>query len=155
MTLIEPLESDAPRIDPSVARRVALGMIALIACGAIAVLSLRKQAGPPPAEISGDALLVQGREVYLSRCGSCHGEKGKGDGPIAKGLTGRPVGDLTVPHWKHGDRLDQVREVIALGVPNTNMAGWGRFLEPEDLRAVTAYVYWIAGRSIPDELRKP
>ena len=98
---------------------------------------------------------MKGREVFLARCISCHGQKGKGDGPISKGLQGKPVGDLTAKNWKYGDRADQVRDVIALGVPNTNMSAWNRTLDEESLRAVTAYVFVLAGREVPAELRKP
>ena len=48
---------------------------------------------------------MTGRAIYLDRCKSCHGEGGKGDGPLAKGLSGPPVGDLTDDVWKHGDTL--------------------------------------------------
>ncbi len=149
------LENDAPGIDPAVARRIGFGMIGLVALGAVALLLLRKPPEPPPPEIASDPLLLGGREVFLSRCISCHGQKGKGDGPIAKSLTGKPVGDLTAAHWKHGDKAEQVRAVIALGVPNTNMTAWGRTLSEEELKGVTAYVFFLAGREMPPELRKP
>ncbi len=153
--MTETTENDEPGIHPVVARRVAFGMVGLLLMGLAAIFALRKSASPPPVEIASDPFLVQGREVFLGRCASCHGEKGKGDGPIAKGLKGKPVGDLTAGRWKHGDRLEQVREVIALGVPDTNMSAWGRALGDEDLRAVTAYVYVVAGREVPAQLRKP
>ena len=148
-------ESGARSLDKSAARNVGLAIAGLIGLAIVAFLALVPKVGPPPAEIASDPLLVKGREVYLDRCVSCHGEKGKGDGPIAKGLKGSPVGDLTAPRWKHGDTPAQVREVIALGVPSTNMAAWGRTLGAENLRAVTAYVYFLAGRPVPEELRKP
>jgi len=148
-------ENDAPGIDPAVARRVILGMLGLMVGGAVVVFSMRKSFDPPPPEIASDPFLMKGREVFLARCISCHGQKGKGDGPISKGLQGKPVGDLTAKNWKYGDRADQVRDVIALGVPNTNMSAWNRTLDEESLRAVTAYVFVLAGREVPAELRKP
>jgi mono/diheme cytochrome c family protein len=35
-----------------------------------------------------------GKNEYLRSCASCHGETGKGDGPVAKSLP-KPPGDLT------------------------------------------------------------
>ncbi len=142
-------------IDPVASRRIFLGMLALLAGAAAAIGVFRRGAGPPPAAIAGDPLLVEGREVYLSRCVSCHGEAGRGDGPIARGLAGPPVGDLSDAVWKHGDRPDQVAAVVARGVRDTAMPGWEGVLRPRQIRAVTAYVYHLAGRPAPEALRKP
>jgi mono/diheme cytochrome c family protein len=35
------------------------------------------------------------------------------------------------------------------------MDGWGRVLDPPELKAVAAYVYFLAKRAVPEELRKP
>ena len=35
------------------------------------------------------------------------------------------------------------------------MDGWGNVLDPPQIRAVTAYVYYLAKRPVPDELRLP
>ena len=105
--------------------------------------------------MAGDPLLAQGRTIFLGRCATCHGNEGRGDGPIAGNLIGPPVGNLTDDEWKHGDRPDQVLAVIDKGVPNTRMEGWSRVLDPPELRAVAAYVYYLAKRPVPDELRKP
>jgi mono/diheme cytochrome c family protein len=157
--LQEPIEDPgtrpSPGIDPVAARRVGLGVIVLASLAGLAFVLLRKPPSPPPDEIAGDPLLKAGHAVYLDRCVSCHGPKGRGDGPIAKGLAGPPVGDLTDEAWKHGDRPEQVRGVIAVGVPKTSMPGWGRTLGPDDLRSVTAYVYHLSRREVPTSLRTP
>jgi cytochrome c oxidase cbb3-type subunit 3 len=139
--------------DSSASRWVFVGMIGLMAAGLIAYLALRRGIGPPPKEIAGDPLLVAGRAVYLSRCVSCHGPTGRGDGPIAKGLAGPPPRDFTSAHWKHGDRPDEALAVVSRGVPNTAMAGWFYALRPDEVKAVTAYVYHLGGRQVPAELR--
>jgi mono/diheme cytochrome c family protein len=42
---------------------------------------------PPP-----DAVLAElGREVFLRRCASCHGEDGRGDGPVSGALRTPPA----------------------------------------------------------------
>lgn len=140
-------------IDPAASQRVFLGMLALIAGGTLAFYIFRPAPPPPPPEISADPLLVQGREIYLDRCASCHGAEGKGDGPTARGLAGPPVGNLTDDVWKHGDRPDQVRSVIAAGVKDAQMPAWLSILGAEGVDAVAAYVYYLAGREVPRELR--
>jgi cytochrome c oxidase cbb3-type subunit 3 len=142
-------------IDPAAARAVAIGISVLIVAAVLVLSALRKPAAPPPPEVARDPLLKAGRAVYLDRCLSCHGLKGKGDGPIARSLSGPPVGDLSDDRWKHGDRPDQVRSVIAEGVKAAAMPGWKRSLSTSDVDAVTAYVYYLAGRDVPPELRKP
>jgi cytochrome c oxidase cbb3-type subunit III len=142
-------------IDPAVSRLIFLMMLGLMAGGFVAYRLLSQPPPPAPAEVASDSLLSQGRTIYLGRCATCHGNEGRGDGPIAGNLSGPPVGNLTDQEWKHGDRSDQVVAVIAKGVPNTRMEGWSRVLDPPDLRAVAAYVYYLAKRPIPDELRQP
>lgn len=44
-----------------------------------------------------EASLKRGREVWIKECASCHGEKGRGDGPGIKDLEVKP-GDLTDAH---------------------------------------------------------
>lgn len=39
-------------------------------------------------------VLAEGKKVYAKECQSCHGKKGKGDGPSAKDLD-IPAGDFT------------------------------------------------------------
>lgn len=144
-----------PAIDPVAMRRIFFALLLLLAVGVISYRLLRQPAGPPPADIAGDAFLVEGRSVFLSRCVSCHGASGRGDGPIAKGISGPPPGDLAVPSWKHGDRPEQVLGVVTRGVPGTSMAPWKDVLDARERRAVAAYVYYLARRPVPGELRAP
>ncbi len=140
-------------IDASASRLIFLAMLGVMAGGFVAFRMLSKSVGPPPPEIAKDALLTQGRAIYLVRCAACHGNEGRGDGPLAANLIGPPVGNLTDSEWKHGDRPDQVIAVIKEGVPNTRMDGWGRVLDPPEIKAVAAYVYYLAKVPVPQELR--
>jgi cytochrome c oxidase cbb3-type subunit III len=142
-------------IDTSASRLIFLAMLGVMAGGFVAFRMLSKPAGPPPPEVARDALLTAGRVIYLARCVACHGNDGRGDGPLAANLIGPPVGNLTDNEWKHGDRPEQVVGVIDKGVPNTRMDGWGRVLDPPEIKAVAAYVYYLAKRTAPEELRKP
>ena len=52
---------------------------------------------PQPASPEG---LERGHQLYLKHCGTCHGDKGRGDGPLARlhaQRTSRPPYDLTLP----------------------------------------------------------
>ena len=157
MSADDPSALDSPMagVDPTASRLIVLAMLVLIAGGVGAFRMLSKPPPPPPPEVAADALLTQGRAIYLGRCATCHGNLGRGDGPIAGHLIGPPVGNLTDDNWKHGDRPDQVLAVIGQGVPNTRMEGWSRVLDPPELRAIAAYVYYLAKRPVPDELRTP
>jgi cytochrome c oxidase cbb3-type subunit 3 len=141
-------------IDTSASRLIFLAMLGLLVAGFVAYRLLSKPVGPPPPEVANDPLLLQGRGIYVARCVACHGSDGRGNGPLAGSLVGPPVGDLTDQEWKHGDRPEQVLSVIAQGVPNTRMDGWSRVLDPPELKAVAAYVYYLAKRAVPEELRQ-
>jgi cytochrome c oxidase cbb3-type subunit III len=144
-----------PGIDPMPSKLIILAMLGLLAGGFIAFRVLSKPAGPPPPEVARDPLLAEGRVIYLARCVTCHGTDGKGDGPLAAQLIGPPVGNLTDDVWKHGDRPEQVLSVIGQGVPNTRMEGWSRVFDPPELKAVAAYVYFLAKHPVPEEVRRP
>jgi mono/diheme cytochrome c family protein len=150
-----PPDSFVSAIDPAASRLIFLMMLGLMVGGFVAFRLLSRPAPPAPPEVVGDPLLSQGRTIFLGRCATCHGNEGRGDGPIAGSLIGPPVGNLTDDQWKHGDRPDQVQAVIGKGVPGTRMDGWSHVLDPPELRAVAAYVYYLAKRPVPDELRKP
>ncbi len=132
---------------------VLLGMVSLIVAGILAYVVLRTDLGPAPADIANDSLLVEGRVLFLERCVSCHGESGRGDGPIAASLSGLPPGDLTDDEWKHGDRPQDVLTVINLGVQGTSMPGWRATFRTEQINAIAAYVYHLSGRTVPESLR--
>jgi cytochrome c oxidase cbb3-type subunit 3 len=131
-----------------------LAMLGLLAAGFLAFRLLSKPIPPPPPEVAAHAILSQGRLIYLARCTACHGVDGRGDGPLAGSLIGPPVGNLTDREWKHGDRPEQVLAVIGEGIRNTRMDGWSRVLDPPELNAVAAYVYYLAKQPVPEALRE-
>ena len=110
---------------------------------------------PAPACGSrGRFALLEGRSIYLSRCATCHGQEGRGDGPIAGSLLGPPVGNISDGKWKHGGKPEEVLGVISKGIEGTRMTGWGQVLEPSQLRAVTAYVFYLARQPVQAVLRQ-
>ncbi len=59
-----------------------------------------KKKSPIPAAAPS---LERGKALYVKECASCHGDKGKGDGPAAKDLEKHP-GDLTAAKmWDQTD----------------------------------------------------
>jgi Tol biopolymer transport system component/mono/diheme cytochrome c family protein len=98
-----------------------------------------------PGEVSGplnplkpDAqTILAGQKLYLANCATCHGTSGKGDGPVAAGLSPRPI-DFT-QHMLPGRHTDgQISLWIASGIPGTSMPAWGqRFTEAQIWQLVT------------------
>jgi mono/diheme cytochrome c family protein len=78
-----------------------------------------------------------GKNEYLRSCASCHGETGKGDGPVAKSLP-KPLGDLTklsknnngvFPISRVYDVIDGRMQVIMHGT--REMPVWGDVFRSE------------------------
>jgi Cytochrome c len=78
-----------------------------------------------------------GKDLYMLRCASCHGEGGKGDGPTAVALKNPPA-DLTKISKKHGETfpraevmqfIDGERPVPAHGP--RHMPVWGEVFRRE------------------------
>ena len=89
------------------------------------------------AESDNDALIAGGKDLFLRRCASCHGEGGKGDGPTAAVMKNPPA-DLTTISLKHGGQfpraelirfIDGERPVPAHGP--RHMPVWGEVFREE------------------------
>jgi mono/diheme cytochrome c family protein len=77
-----------------------------------------------------------GEEIFGRFCASCHGESGRGDGPVARMLT-VAVADLTTITRRYGEfPAARVRETID---------GRGAIIEAHGTRAmpVWGYEFWI------------
>jgi mono/diheme cytochrome c family protein len=90
---------------------------------------------------------AQGRKLYLTYCSSCHGDKGKGDGPAASSLPAKPA-DHT-----DGSVMNQLTdkflmEIISKGGgavgKSALMPAWGSQIKDQQLRDVIAYIRSIA-----------
>lgn len=162
------MDDDLDAMDAPDSGRSSAGMgrtlvvpLAVLGVLAVAVIAARSLLGPKPGEPGGpgdgspEAVIAEGRLLFESRCSSCHGNSGRGDGPIASSLQGPGPGDLTDDDWKHGDRPDQVVAVIAKGIPGTTMSGWESAFDEDQIRSLASYMYHLAGRDIPEELLSP
>ena len=130
-------------------------MVGLLSVAALAFVWVMQASPPPPTEIANDPVLVRGFQIYATRCVSCHGPTGRGDGPLAKSIAGPAPRNLVEDRWKHGDSADQVLAVLTSGIKDSAMPAWSGIYGQSDLKAVAAYVYHIAERAIPRQLRVP
>ena len=77
----------------------------------------------------------EGKKIFNMRCAACHGENGKGDGPLAKNFSPRPL-DFALPGFWQGDADKKISDAVTKGkgpMPPMN-------LSPEEIKAVTAYM---------------
>ncbi len=83
--------------------------------------------------------LLVGKNVYASRCVSCHGADGSGVvGP-----------NLTDDHYKNVKKLEDVARVIANGAANNAMPSWKTQLHPNEIVLTAAYVASLRGQHLP------
>jgi mono/diheme cytochrome c family protein len=87
----------------------------------------------PPDEIS----ISAGQAIYESRCSSCHGPDGRGDGPVGLSLD-PPLLDLAVHVPLHLDA--QLFTFIRDGIDGTSMAGFGDQLGATEIWNVINFV---------------
>ena len=102
----------------------------------------------PVSAFAGDA--EKGKAAYTANCMSCHGETGKGDGPVGAVLQPPPrdfsVGDFAFDTDGDGTKGSDtdLKGVIAKGAGafggNQMMAPWAGVLSDEDIDNVVAYV---------------
>jgi len=88
----------------------------------------------------------EGRELYAKlECASCHGERGRGDGPSAAALEdwrGRPLPppDFATRPFKRGQSADDVYLTLATGLDGTAMPAYAEAATPAELRDLAAWV---------------
>lgn len=127
-----------------------LRVFVLAAAVSIAMVASAAAAqGEIPPEVIED-----GRHAYVSLCSSCHGESGKGDGPMAPELSTKPI-DLTqiarqnkgqFPFWHVFNTIDGRTILRAHGGPEMPVWGsrsealYGKFPTREWMLAVTFYI---------------
>jgi mono/diheme cytochrome c family protein len=119
-----------------------------------AVLYARATVAPPlPADMRSlrnpfppdTASLARGREIYEQNCASCHGENGRGDGPLAASLRPRPA-DFRV-HMAAGHTDGELFTWLSRGVPGTAMPAFEGQLNETDRWHVVNYIRGFAPSS--------
>lgn len=106
-------------------------LLIALALGLLLLFCPGRPAAELPAASTDKERVALGRLSYLVHCASCHGESGRGDGPMARFLKLAPT-DLThlaasrqgrFPRTEVYEAIDGRREVRGHG-PGT-MPGWG------------------------------
>lgn len=95
----------------------------------------------PAARLASPDARRRGRELYLSHCALCHGERADGRG-VRRTLSSDPR-DFTAPAWRRRASPRQVYAVIRDGVPGTGMPTW-RGLDEAETWDLVAYVLSVA-----------
>lgn len=94
----------------------------------------------------------QGRPIFESRCASCHGPQGRGDGPQAPFLSPRPASLISAGTSVKTDA--ELLAVITNGKPRTSMPAWNGVLSEQERRDVLAYIRTLV-RFHPKPLTPP
>jgi mono/diheme cytochrome c family protein len=89
--------------------------------------------------------ILEGREVFLHLCASCHGVDAKGRGPVASSLKKHP-GDLTRISIKYGKFPTAKIRAVIIGDPLLPVHGpkqmpvWGGILKDPELANLLKYL---------------
>lgn len=81
-----------------------------------------------------------GKRVFGTYCVNCHGQSGKGDGPIGQSLV-PPAANLTLL-GKKSDK--EILRIIRKGRPGTAMPSWKNDLSSQEILDVLAYIRTLA-----------
>ncbi|MBI3242770.1 MAG: copper resistance protein CopC [Chloroflexi bacterium] len=118
---------------------------------ALALASVAVFYRPAPAEQTGRInpvaanadSVAEGKGYYTTLCVPCHGETGKGDGPVGLTLNPRPA-DLSL-HAVPGVHTDgKLFEWISNGYPGSVMPAFGQALTEEQLWHIVNYMRTLA-----------
>ncbi len=95
--------------------------------------------------------LALGKKIYAKTCASCHGESGKGDGPVSSALKQKPAAFSDLAHSKFYSDQGRVY-IIKKGIKDTLMPGWESTLSEKEIQVVYAYIRSL--RSSESEVKK-
>ncbi len=96
---------------------VASLLLVLAGCGGDAgkAPASAKPAAPAPESTAISAAdAAEAAQIFATRCFTCHGGKGQGDGPGSAGLTPQPR-DLTAPEWQKSVDDAHIEKIILYG----------------------------------------
>jgi len=102
----------------------------------------------PAAAAGGEAASAEARQIFESRCVTCHGPEGAGNGPASAGLT-PPPRNFQDPAWQKSVTDTHIEQIVQYGgaavgrspaMPsNPDLTG-----KPEVVAALRAYVRGLA-----------
>jgi len=92
------------------------------------------------APSTNQVVLIEGRQIFTTYCAPCHR-------PDGGGLVGPNLCD---DYWIHGSNyVDNVKTIIE-GVPAKGMLTWRGVLNPDQIKAVSSYIYTLRGTHPPN-----
>ena len=114
------------------------------------------------SSLTANAQLERGRKIYLRACAPCHGVRGDGKGPAARGFDPAPRnfrrGSFKFRTTVSGALpLDpDLQRTIREGVPGTEMPRWQGVLSDHDIAVVAKYIQTFSPLyADPDSLPLP
>ena len=115
-------------------------MAAHMKAGEIAAGGETVAASFPEEPSTDEAVLARGKEVYMANCLACHGPQGQG-------LVGPNLCD---DYYIHGAAFADYIRIVREGVLAKGMIAWEPVLSPDDLYAVTSFVFGLQGSNPPN-----
>jgi mono/diheme cytochrome c family protein len=105
-------------------------------------------AAPAAAPAGGAAAAAEATQIFDTRCFTCHGKQGAGDGPASAGLT-PPPRNLQDPAWQASVTDEHIRQIIqyggaAVGKSAAMPANPDLMSKPEVVEALRAHVRALA-----------
>lgn len=124
----------------------------LTACGGLMdepriVATLSPTDEPVIVRADSDPLLAQGAQLFAERCASCHGEFGRGDGPVIRAAQISAPPDFTQPSTMTIQGVQAIYDVVTAGRIELMMPPWEGVLTAAERQAVAAYVAALGGEA--------
>lgn len=125
--------------------RFRIRLYALALAGAAGLSAFAAPPEPAGFKLNGD--VERGRQVFLKRCATCHGQAGDGRGTLSASLKVKPT-DFTAQgalarrsDWEVYVVTRDGGQVLGL---STAMFGWGKLVSDQEIRDAAAYVRSLA-----------
>ncbi len=139
-------------------------LILLLACGAVACKGYRTPGFEEPQTLGGKVVpaevLTEGQRAYVQYCRACHGDKGDGKGPAAKGMR-PPPRDFTLGLFKFGavqggalPHDEDLVRIVRSGLHGTAMLAWDGVPEHK-VREIIQYIKTFSPRWKDEEPGEP
>ena len=88
--------------------------------------------------------LLAGERLYQQHCASCHGPRGRGDGPAGKGMVPPPPA-LGIAALMRTVPPALAYRVISVGIAGTPMVAWSETLGADDRWSIVAWLNGLRG----------
>jgi mono/diheme cytochrome c family protein len=77
----------------------------------------------------------EGKKIFVAKCAACHGENGKGDGPLASNFDPKPS-DFCLPEFWQGDVDKKISDAVTQGKGQMVPVK----INSNEIKEVTAYI---------------